>query len=195
MLRDAVIFLAAGDASLMPPGPFSSPHRSVRVILGLALSLAHHQLMLSCLFLPTDQIHTQFSTPPVVSSSGLESWLLAAQGIESRHRLCGRVPPTRYIRNSGLVFVVRSARTRSCGLHPAEPDLCSSALHAFYLLVARQLYCSFLRSQQPSTLFSVPDTHRECVPEIVPVHSVVVGTTHASRVALRLCHQSNFDAL
>lgn len=80
-------------------------------------------------------------------------------------------------------------------LHPAEPDLCSSALHAFCLQVARQLDCSFFRSRHPSILFSVPGSQRECVPEIVRVHLVVVGTTYASPVALRLCHQSNFDAL
>lgn len=80
-------------------------------------------------------------------------------------------------------------------LHPAEPDLCSSALPASCLQVARQLDFSFFRSRHPSILFSVPCSQRECAPEIVRVHSVVVGTTHASRVALRLCQQSNFDAL
>lgn len=80
-------------------------------------------------------------------------------------------------------------------LHPAEPDLCSSALPASCLQVARQLDCSFFRSRHLSILFSVPGSQRECVPETVRVHSVVVGTTHASRVALRLFQQSNFDTL
>lgn len=155
--------------------------------------------MLSCLFLLTEEVHPQLWTTAAVGSNGLEPWVLVTQGIESRHRLRGSAPSTRYLRDSGLVFVVHSARTRPSGIHPAEPDLCSSALHASCLQVARQswqLDCSAFRSRHPSILFSVPG----------PPSRVRAGdcscslsrgreNTHASRVALRLCYWSNSDAL
>lgn len=83
-----------------------------------------------------EQGHTQFSTTPAVSSNGLEPWVLVTQGIESRHRLRGgSVPSARYLRNSGLVFVVHSARTRPSGTPPCRARFVQLGLTCILLAV------------------------------------------------------------
>lgn len=162
-------------------GNFSHLHEKfLEVILGIPGARPIISLCYRAYFCPPSE---STSTTPAVSSNGLEPWVLVAQGTESRHRQRGSAPSTRYIGilGSSSLFILHEQGL--VALHPAEPDLRSSALPAFCLQVARQLDCSFFTSRPP-ILFSVHGSQRECVADIVRVHLVVVGNTHASRVAL-----------